>query len=248
MGSLGIALVAFGCVFGGALIGIAIRPRLNENHLGTETKEFVKVGVGLIATMTALVLGLLVASAKGSFDTQRAEVAQMSADIVLLDRTLAHYGPEAQKSRDFLRAMVGRVIERMWPEHGTAEAKPKSNNEELFDQIQQLAPKTDTQRTLQAQATRLVVDLGEKRWLLYAQHTSAISMPLLSIVVFWLTITFGSFGLFAPRNGVVFVTLFVCSVSIAAAIFLVLELDRPFEGMIRISSEPMRNALAQLGH
>jgi hypothetical protein len=241
--------MAFACIFGGALLGMLLRTRLREHHLSAESKEVVKVGVGLIATMTALVLGLLVASAKSSFDEQKGEVAQMSANIILLDRVLAHYGPEAKQARDTLRSTVERMIDQLWPTNGTrtSQAQRTAESEQVFDKIQELSPKTETQRSLQAQATKTAIDLGQTRWLLFAQKSSAISMPLLTVLIFWLTITFTSFGLYAPRNAVAFITLFICAMSVSGALCLVLELDRPFAGLIQISSEPLRNALAQLG-
>lgn len=249
MNSFNVALVAFVCVFGGALIGMYLRTLLREHHLSSETKDVVKVGVGLIATMSALVLGLLVASAKSSFDTQRNEVGQISANVMLLDRALAHYGPETKEVRDLLHTSLERMIEQLWPTTGTLSlpALPTAASEILFDKIENLAPKTEAQRNLQAQAVKTAIDIGQIRWLLIAQKTSAVSLPFLIVVLFWLTITFLSFGLYAPKNGVVFITLFLCALSVAGALFLVLELDHPFDGFIQISSEPIRNALGQLG-
>jgi hypothetical protein len=249
MNSLAVSGVAFVCVFGGSLLGFFLRPRLNENHLSAESKELVKMGVGLIATMTALVLGLLVASAKGSFDTQRGEIAQLSANAILLDRVLAHYGPEAKEPRAILHASVERMIGQFWPTEASVASKmqPAIAGEVLYDKIQDLTPEKDAQRSLQAQALRITVDMGQTRWLLYAQKSSAISMPFLVVVIFWLALIFTSFGLYAPRNAVTFLTLLLCAFSVSAALFLVLELDRPFEGMIQIPSEPMRNVLQQMG-
>lgn len=248
MSSFAIAVIAFVCVFGGALIGMYLRSLLREHHLSPDTKDVVKVGIGLIATMSALVLGLLVASAKSSFDTKKNEIGQISANLVLLDRALAHYGPEAKEIRELLRSSVERLIGQFWPTTGTApQVQPTVASEVLFDRIESLSPKTDAQRALQAQAVKTVIDIGQIRWLMYAQSTSAVASPFLFVVLFWLTITFLSFGLYAPKNSVVFVTLFLCAISVAGALFLVLELDRPFTGFIQISSEPMRNALEQLG-
>lgn len=249
MSSFTIAAIAFLCVFGGSLIGMYLRPLLREHHLSSETKDLVKVGVGLIATMSALVLGLLVASAKSSFDTQKSEVGQISANVILLDRALAHYGPETKDVRDHLRSSLEQTIGQIWSTTGpvSAQAQPTASSEILFDKIESLTPKTDAQRGLQSQAVKTAIDIGQTRWLMFAQKTSAVPLPFLIVVLFWLTITFLSFGLYAPRNGVVFTTLFLCALSVAAALFLVLELDRPFDGFIQISSEPMRNALVQLG-
>jgi hypothetical protein len=247
---LAVAGVVFGCVFGGALLGMLLRTRLPEHHLGPETKDLVKLGVGLIGTMSALVLGLLVASAKGSYDTQRSELIQMSAKIVVLDRVLAHYGPETKETRDLLRRFVAGTLDRMWLEHGSGSAQLAPNSaqgETFYDKVQALAPQNDAQRSMQAQAVSIAMDVGQTRWLMFQQTDSSISMPLLVVVVFWLTIIFTSFGLFAHPNGLAISVLLISAASVSAAIFLILELDQPFNGLIRMSSGPLRNALANLG-
>jgi hypothetical protein len=249
MSSMAISWVVFACVFGGALLGMLLRPVLHERHLGTDSKDLVRMGMGLIATMSALVLGLLIASAKSSFDAQRSELAQMSANVILLDRVMAHYGPEMKEPRDLLRHFVTSTLDRIWPEDPSrpAQVQPTGASEVLYDKIQELAPKNEAQRSLQAQALKTSIDIGQTRWLLFAQKGSSIPLPFLVVLVFWLTILFASFSLFAPPNVTVICTLLVCALSVSGAIFLILELDRPFEGLIQISSDPLRSALAQLG-
>jgi hypothetical protein len=258
MSSLAISAIVFACVFGGALVGMLLRRILPEHHLSHDSKDLVKVGMGLIATMAALVLGLLVASAKSSYDAQRNELAQMSANVILLDRMLAHYGynlkdetdrKEIEDIRNMIRQYVIATLDKFWPEDSSqkVEIKPTGKYEGLYDKIQDLKPPTDGQRSLQAQALKTAIDIGQTRWLLFAQKDSSIPLPFLVVLVFWLTILFASFSLFARANATVIMTLLICSLSVSGAILLILELDRPFEGMIRISSAPMRNVLMQLG-
>jgi hypothetical protein len=247
MSSLTISAIVFACVFGGALVGMFLRTRLPEEHLSPESKDVVKLGMGLIGTMTALVLGLLVASAKSSFDAQRQGVALMAANLIALDRALAHYGPEAQKARTLLAQSAEDMIRRTWPEDGGRFERTEGRYEELYDQLVGLKPIDDAQRTFQAQALKIATDTGQARWLLFTQRTSSVPTPFLVVMVCWLVIIFASFGLFSPRNITAFVSLFVCALAVASALFLILELDRPFEGMIRISSAPMLAAREQLG-
>ena len=228
-----------------------VRNALPKHHLSADTKDLVKLAMGLVATMAALVLGLLVASAKGSYDLQKSEVVQMAGKVAFLDRILAHYGPEAAEARAVLRRALEVAITRIWPEHKlpVAELAPTAaSGEAVFDVLLKLAPQTDAQRALKAQALALATDLGQMRWLLFEQAGSSISMPLLVIVVFWLAILFFSFGLFAPSNATAVAALLVGALSVSGAIFLVLEMDQPFSGLIRISSQPMQTALSQLGH
>lgn len=244
-----VGLVVLVCVFAGALLGVIVRSILPEHHLSTESKDVVKLGMGLIGTMAALILGLLIASAKGSYDTRVAEVIQLSANIIVLDRIMAHYGPETKDARDLLRRNVARAIDRMWPERNAAPSRlePTSDMEVLLDRIEALAPQSEAQRSLRAQALGIAIDLGRTRWLLFEQSGRAIPLPFLVLLVCWLVIIFGSFGLFARPNPTLLVALFVCALSAASAIFLILELDQPFAGVIQISSTPMREALGHLG-
>jgi hypothetical protein len=245
-----IGCVAFACVFGGALIGMALRRILPEHHLSTDSKEVIKLAMGLTATMSALVLALLIASAKSSYDAQRNELTQLSATIILLDRGLAHYGPETKGARDLLRRYVAEMHDQIWVNDRTsaAELEPTAMlGESFYDNLQQLSPQTDVQRSIKLEAQKMSVDLGQTRWLLSEQRGSSIPMPFLVLLVFWVTIIFLSFGLFAPPNATVIAALFLCALSVAGAIFLILELDRPFGGLVRISDLPLRNAMAHLG-
>jgi Protein of unknown function (DUF4239) len=247
--SIKISLIVFACVFGGALLGILLHAVLPQHHLSAESKDIVKLGMGLVGTMDALVLGLLVASAKGSYDTQSAEMTQLTANVALLDRMLAHYGPEAKESRDLLRETVIRVVSQIWADGASAgAASPQSaGGEVLYDKIQALSPKNDTQRSLQSQALSIAMDTGKLRQLMFAQGTISVSIPLLVVLVLWLTVIFISFGLFAPFNATVVSSLFVSALSVSGAIFLILDMYTPYTGVIAISSAPLHTALAQLG-
>jgi hypothetical protein len=253
MSSLTISAIVFACGLGGAILGMILRARLPEKHLSAETKDLVRLGMGLIGTMTALVLGLLVASAKSSFDTQRNGVAQLSANVIMLDRALAHYGTESKDAREMLRASAADMLQKTWPEEnresGQTQARTRTEGqyEGLFEKIQELEPKNETQRAFKAQAMKIATDTAQMRWLLFAQKNSSIPTAFLVVLFCWITLLLTSFSLFAPPNTVVFVTLLVCTLAVSSAVFLFLELDRPFGGMIQISSAPLRDALAQLG-
>ncbi|MCM3870387.1 MAG: DUF4239 domain-containing protein [Pyrinomonadaceae bacterium] len=247
MTSIQVCGIVFACVFGGALLGLYLHSALSDRHLTAESRDLVKLGMGLIATMSALALGLLIATAKSSYDTQRSEVVQISATVVLLDRVLAHYGPETKESRELLRSSVSNYVTLLWSEPGSQAQVGATGGEALFGKIEELAPQNDAQRSLKTRAESMIVELGRMRWLLVAQSSSEIPRPFLVVLIFWLTIIFVSFGLSAPRNATTLITLFVCALSVSLAIFLILELNRPFDGFIQISSAPLRNALALLG-
>ena len=253
MSTLAISGIVFVCVFGGTLLGMLLRKVLPEQHLSDESKDVVKLGMGLIGTMTALVLGLMIASAKSSFDTQRTGVAQLAGNLIMLDRALAHYGPEANDVREVLKTDVADMLRRTWPDENpasgqtTEKTRTEGRYEGLYEKIQELAPKNESQRGLQAQALKIAADTAQLRWTLFAQKGSSIPLPFLVVMVAWLALLFASFSLFAPPNPTVVATLLICALAVSSAVFLILELDRPFAGMIQISGAPLRNALEIMG-
>jgi len=250
-----VGMIVFGFTLGGALFANWLRAALPEHHLDDESRDTVKLGIGLIATMTALVLGLVTASAKSSFDAVDTAMKHTAVDVLTLDRLLARYGPETAELRGALQKAVANRIDAISPEFSSGRADPDpmrsgaaAGSENLADAIQLLTPRDDLQRSLQSRARDLAEEILQARWLVFAGVGSSVPLPFITILVFWLTVTFGSFGLFAPRNGTVFVVLFVCAVSVGSAVFLILELDGPFEGFLKVSVEPMRYALASMNH
>lgn len=250
MDSTTIGMIVFICVFGGAMIGMRISAALPDHHLSADSKDIVKLGMGLVGTMTALLLGLLVASAKGSYETEKAEITEMSAKIIFLDRVLDNYGEDAMAVREILRNCAERAVNRIWPEDEGRDGslEPTSSGlEGLYNKIHELNPMNETQKDLKSSALDLSSELGQMRWLLFEQSGRSIPTPFLVVVIFWLTVIFISFGLMAPRNSTVIITLLICAMSVSGAIGLIMELDRPFDGLIQISSRSMRDALTHLG-
>jgi hypothetical protein len=173
----------------------------------------------------------------------------MAAKIVFLNRVLTGYGPEAEDVRARLHEAVEDTANRMRPIRTNAPVNLAPNTQAgnaFYIAIQQLTPHDEMQRSLKAQATTLAVELGQIRTLLVAESISSISKPLLIVVSFWLVVIFLTFSLIAPHNGTATFALMISAVSAATAIFLILELDRPFSGLLRISNEPMLNLLSQL--
>ena len=248
-----IGFVVFGLTFGGALLGMWLRTVLPAHHLDGESRDTVKVGIGLIATMTALVLGLVTASAKSAFDAMDAGVKQSAVEILTLDRTLARYGPDAGEIRKGLKDSLGARLEAIWPQDSSRpvdldpiRSGAAARGEGLAAAIRGLSPRDDNQRALQARALDLSEGLLQERWMMVAGTEGALSIPFLVILVSWLTITFASFGLFAPRNATVLVVLLLCAVSVASAVFLILEMDTPFVGVLKVSADPLRYAFTHL--
>jgi hypothetical protein len=251
MNDLSISLLVFAVIFGGALVGVALRPLLSESHLQPDSKDVVKMATGLIGTLAALVLGLLIASAKSSFDQKTNQVRQMTATIILLDDLLAQYGPEAAPVRVRLRQGIPPLADRIWHDENSPAGKPvhfesSAQSSAFENELERLAPNNDTQRAVQSRAISAFTEAAQTRLLLFAQSGGSIPTPFLIILVFWLSAIFVSFTLFARTNPVVMASLLVCALSFAGAIFLVLELDNPFTGLMGISSATLRNALLPL--
>jgi len=251
--SMTVGLLVFACVFGGALFGLYLNKRVAARHLSADSKDVMKMALGIIGTLAALVLGLLLASAKSSFDAKNSGINQISADLVLLDRALARYGPETRDARDLLRNSVAAAIHRVWPEEELeVVAKLDTHDaaaglEPLEDRVRNLSPRTDAQRGLQSLALGILGEIARARVLQVERHKTTIPMPFLIVLAGWFTIIFACLSLFAPRNALVMVIMFACALSVSAAVVLVLEMDRPYQGMIRLSSAPLRDALANMG-
>jgi hypothetical protein len=245
-----LSCLIFALTLGGIVLGALLRSTLPQHHLSKESQDVVRLGVGLIATIAALVLGLLIAAAKGSFDTQSGQVKQITADVILIDALLEQYGPEALPIRSEMRKVIGPFADRLWHEKPAAAAAPFAMNaatESVYVAIQALSPRNDLQRSLQSRAAQVSTDLAQTRLLLFAESDSAIPAPFIAILAFWLIIIFASFSLFAALNVTVFTFLSLFALSASCAIFLILELSEPFTGLLMIPSAPLRNALAPFG-
>jgi len=251
MSSLAIASIVFVCVFGSGLLGLFLRSALPEHHLSEDSTGVVKLGAGLIATLAALVLGLLIASAKNYFDKINDEVTQSAATVIQLDRVLARFGPETKEARALLRASFTSAVDVLTGDNARMakldSAERLLRAERFQDQLWELAPRNDVQRSLQSRAAELSNELQQTRWLLIQQGEGSIPTPFLVVLVLWLAILFAGFGLLSARNATVVATLVICALSVSGAIFLIEEMNRPLEGLMKISSAPLRNALDHLG-
>ncbi len=247
MGAFTISLITFAFVFGGALLGMYVV--LSENHLREDVKDVVRLSTGLIGTIAALVLGLLIASAKSSYDARNTQIKQITSNIILLDALLEQYGPDARNLRFALRNAVPPMVDRIWNEGGNGKSAPFVATAEALafvKKVQELEPDNEEKRALQARVLSAIADLSQSRLALFAQAHDSIPMPFVAILIFWLTMIFVSFGLFVRPNPIAVTAFFVGALSISGAIFLILEMDRPFSGFIQISSEPLLHALAPL--
>jgi hypothetical protein len=238
-------------MLGGAAAGVVLRRSLPQHHLNDHSKDVVRLGSALIATLSALVLGLLITSAKNAYDTQRNEIRQIAAKLVLLDGQLERYGPEARPARELQRQAIGSLIDRIWGERALkssagAPYRPSVEGDLVYAAIEALAPQNDVQRNLKFMALQTTTGITQSRVLLFEQTDAGLPTPLLVVLVFWLTILLASFTLFSPINPTGGVALAIIALSASGAIYLILEMNNPFSGLMQIPSDSLRNALGVL--
>ena len=232
------------------LTALYLHPRLPDYQLSKETQDAVKMAVGMVVVLSALVLGLLIASVKNTFDTATRDLKHFSTQTVLLDRTLRAYELQAASARMLLEHYVEQALAGTWPTNNRPEVVDDPRAEELIyrlqDAILALAPESSRQRALSDEMKGEVRRLIELRWTLVEEATASLNVPLLSVLVIWLAVIFASFGYNAPRNLLVMITFVLCAASISSALFLVVQMDRPFEGLIKVSSAPLQSALTHI--
>jgi hypothetical protein len=253
MSAIIVGVVTFVCVLTGTIVGMLLRHALPDHHLSGDSKDAVKMASGLIATLSALVLGLLVSSAKNSFDEMSDAITQSGAKLIVLDRIMTGYGSETQDIRNQLRDSITKWVTMVWPEQSTdingleIYEKSPAMLEFVIHKLQDLTPQNDSQRTAQSEAIQICKELLRTRWLVIEQ--SQMSLPIVFIVVqmFWLTILFGTIGLFAPANKTVIAALVVCAMSVSGAMFLIEEMNRPLGGIVKVSSAPLVKAIEHMG-
>ena len=244
-------ILVFACTFGAALFGILLRVRLPAEHLDGDSKDSVKLVMGLIATMSALVLGLLISSAHTAYEAQAAEIQQLGVHLYEIDRILVHFGPQATEARTRLRILVATDIARTWPQEQVkiapdAPLQVRGQGEELFEKLASLSPTTNLERFGQSRALTLLSSVGETRRLLSEQAHGSLSWFILLVLVCWLTLLFFGFGLFARFNATVLVAFIAGALSVATACLLILDMNQPYRGWMQISSAPMREALREM--
>jgi len=243
-----VGLISLACISTGLLVGVLLQNFLPRHHLDTASKDTVKIGAGMLATLTALVLGLLVSSSKSSFDAINTAIASAGAKIIMFDRILADYGPETNEARHQLRQSVAGSIDRIWSSNKTSPgglraAESGTGVWMIQTKLNQLTPRTSAQEQLLAQAHQLANDVAQTRLLAIEQQQNSLPALFLILLIFWLVVLFFSFGLFAPRNATVLAVLLFCALSVSSAIFLVLEMNRPLDGVIKASNAPLHKAL-----
>jgi hypothetical protein len=251
MNSISASLLVAACIFGGGVGGLYLHRVLPEGHLTRETQDVIKLGAGMLSVLASLVLGLLIATAKTSYDATDLAIRNYAAELALLNETLRDYGGVASVPRDLLRDYTRGFLQEGWPRDGKRPAIGDDETtrvllEHVREAIRALKPVDKGQSALQDQAVEINMNLLRQRWVLIEQQGPSVQRVVLVVLVSWVMVIFASFGLNAPRNGTVAVAFLICSLSIGGSIFLILEMDRPLDGVMQISSWPVENVLARM--
>lgn len=254
-------LITFAAVLIGMAGGSYLRTRLPDGHLNPNTKEVIRLGSGLLGTLAALVLGLLVASSKNAYDTQAGNVRQLTAGVILIDEMLMQYGQDSRDSRDsqntremrgVLRQSLDKLANAVWRQEATqipavTPFAASTAAERFYIAIEALTPTTDIQRVLKPRILDAATELARARLLIFAQIDTPVPWPFLMILILWLTVIFTSFSLFVEANPIVVTALLIFALSVSSALFLIMDLGQPFTGLMQIPGAPLRHALMPLG-
>jgi hypothetical protein len=243
-------LISFASILAGIVLGMFLRARIPASRLSYDTREVIRLGAGLLATLAAVVISLMIASAKSSYDTQDGHFRQLAAYLVETDQLLAQYGPEAIEVRILMRQAVPAAIDRIWREEAAASQSSAftaaSLAEQLYNAIDALSPVNDAQRALKLRVAQASAEIARTRLLMFADADKPILTPFFLILIFWLTVIFTSFGLSVEPGAVAWAALLVFALSVSSALFLVADLSQPFAGLMQIPKEQLRNTLAPL--
>jgi hypothetical protein len=245
-----IALTAFGLILLSIAGGLFLRYKLPDDHLSGDSKDVIRLATALIGTMAAVVLALLFASTRSSYETINSHVARLTAGVLELDTILKEYGgPDSIVLRRALRDDVKYMVAAIWREDAAATAdllRPVSQEETVIYRLRQLVPKTPVQSSLQARALQVSVDLDQTRLTLFAQPEDALSKPFITVLVLWLCFIFASFSMSSKANITLIVVLVTCAFTASTAIYLIIELGQPFDGLLQISNRALTHALGPI--
>jgi len=243
------ALLAFGLILTSVAAGVFLRHKLPEKHLTGDSKDVIKLATALVATMAALVTALLFASTRASYEATRSQVGQLTASVIELDHLLKDYGAEGVALRQALRRDIVAIVNTIWRDDDAVVPTPaqaSATEAQVITELRQLVPRDSLQTSLQARASTVSNALAQIQLILYAHPSDSLSKPFVFVLVLWLCFIFGTFAMSADANATMLSVLFFCALSAASAIYLILELGQPFDGLMQVPSDPLRHALAPL--
>lgn len=250
MSSTAAFLASFASILIGAAVGMVLRRALPADLLEGGSKEAIRLGAGFLSTLAALVIGLMIASAKNTYDNQNTNIRQLGTNAVLVDQMLTKYGPEANAARNLLRETIPSATARIWREsiagNGGGSFVVSSTGERFYNAIENLKPANAEQTSLKARIIQLTTEMGRTRLLVFTQGEDAIPIPFFIVLVFWLVVIFASFSLFAEPGPIVVASTLLFAISVSSALFLIVDLSHPFDGLMQISNHHLQMVLPKI--
>jgi hypothetical protein len=242
-------LASFVSILIGAAIGMILKRSLLADRLDGGAKETIRLGAGFLATLAALVIGLMIASAKNTYDAQNTNIRQLGTNAVLLDQMLTKYGPEAKAARTLLREIIPSATARIWRESIDGDGGSfviSGTAERLYNAVEGLKPANAEQTSLKSRIIEITTEMGRTRLLVFTQSDNAIPVPFFIVLTFWLVVIFASFSLFAEPNRLVIASILVFAISVSSALFLIVDLSHPFSGLMQISNHHLHAVLPKV--
>jgi Protein of unknown function (DUF4239) len=243
-------LASFISILIGAAIGMFLKRSLPAKLLEGGSKEAIRLGAGFLSTLAALVIGLMIASAKNSYDTQNTNIRQLGANVVLVDQMLFKYGPETKAARTLLRELIASAAFRIWQENAEHNGRESTfvvsgTADQFYNKVEGLTPANDEQASLKSRIVQATTEIGRTRILVFTQSDNAIPVPFFIVLTFWLVVIFASFSVFAEPRPIVIASILVFALSVSSALFLIVDLSQPFDGLMQISNHHLRMVLQQ---
>ncbi|AMR67581.1 bestrophin-like domain [Aquipseudomonas alcaligenes] len=249
MESIWITLGTFACLLSAALVMMYWSPRLSARHRDEETNTVVRLVANIFVVMTSLVFGLMINSAKNTFESIDTNLHAYATSLIIFDRTLKNYGDAAQDTRTRLATYLEHAIANPYRGDEALQHRKSPATQYLDDigvTLAAITPQSRYQETILADLRQQYHSLIEQRWRIVEQSEGAIPLPLIGMLIAWMTLIYASFGYRAPRNPMVVSMFTISALLIAASVYLVLDMDIPFHGPIQISDAPLRRALAEM--
>ena len=244
-------------------VAVRLQGRLADHHRSRETVEAIRLVLSMLVTFSAIVLGLLTTSAKAHFDAFRTDLQTYAVDLIAADQRLREFGPAASATRTELRAYTAAAVADTWPDEerppgayplhpqgfapGSAESTQLGGMLLQIDRmVSDLPTDTTEDRILAAALTARMTEMLEHRFLLVSAAQPTVTGWFLAVMTGWLSLLFAVFGLSVPGNRVVYAVIAAMALSLSGAMWLIVEMDTPLTGIIRVSSEPLRDALQHM--
>ena len=245
-----IALVSFALILFSICGGLYLRYRLPESDLTGDSKDVIRLATALIGTMAAVVVALLFASTRSSYEATNSHVARLTAGVVELDQLLREFGgTESPDLRGALRTVLASMVAAIWRDDAPVTGqllRPMTQEDTVLYKLRQLDPKTPVQTAIKTRALAVSSDIEQTRLTLLAQPPDTLSRPFIAVLVLWLCFIFASFSMSAKANPTLVTVLLICGFTAATAIYLILELGQPFDGLLQLSNRALKQALLPL--